>query len=216
MFIKRVLHLRTLICSSCTDKTNQNPIFCSQGSSAVTLRIYYSKFSNQLSWKEFLTNCVFVPYSCLFYFHQHRGVLQWKYCHSPPCSFRSQLFQWLGSVCNKNLKRKITLDEILTLTSWRTSEEKLPYGSARPHPLRKEKIQKNLQREIVNLQLPHPIHRSCLPQKEGKQVGRSGGPLVPLLRAFWDFRIIMIISRVSQKNQESEFWYATLTTASYR
>ena len=180
MFIKRLLHLRTLICSSCTDKTNQNPIFCSQGSSAVTLRTYYSKFSNQLSWKEFLTNCVFVPYSCLFYFHQHRGVLQWKYCHSPPCSFRSQLFQWLGSVCNKNLKRKITLDEILTLTSWRTSEEKLPYGSARPHPLRKEKIQKNLQREIVNLQLPRPIHRSCLPRREDKRVWRSAGPLVLL------------------------------------
>ena len=172
MFIKRVLHLRTLICSSCTDKTNQNPIFCSQGSSAVTLRIYYSKFSNQLSWKEFLTNCVFVPYSCLFYFHQHRGVLQWKYCHSPPCSFRSQLFQWLGSVCNKNLKRKITLDEILTLTSWRTSEEKLPYGSARPHPLRKEKIQKKPAKRNCE-PATTPSDPSKLSPSEGRQTGEK-------------------------------------------
>ena len=127
MFIKRVLHLRTLICSSCTDKTNQNPIFCSQGSSAVTLRIYYSKFSNQLSWKEFLTNCVFVPYSCLFYFHQHRGVLKWKYCHSPPCSFCSQLFPLLGSA-------KIRVSARRVKAHWKRKIGNLPLNIHYPNP----------------------------------------------------------------------------------
>ena len=139
-------------------------------------------------------NYPIIPGMFLFRFHQHRGLPQWGWAHSPPYSPCSLLFGWLGPRMGRYIGHE-TLQKNATSASWRTSEWKYASVDASPHPVRDSQTHSSIlnvcsKTQTSHLQRLHPIRWRFVLVREDRRAGRWRGPLVFLSKHQLNFQTL--------------------------